>query len=209
MCIYTDGLKSGKSSLVLTLLRMLELKEGTVRIDGVDISVVPRQTVRRCLTTIPQDPVTLSGTVRKNLDPESVFASDSPDLQAALTKVGLWDVVSERGGLEADYNSMGFSTGQKQLFCLARASLQRSKVVLLDECTSGIDHTMNLTMRDFISENFKTATLIEVVHRMEAVISYDVVVVMRDGQIAETGRPMELLSRQDSLFRRLWEGKGT
>lgn len=178
---------------------MLELRQGTVHIDGIDISVLSRQTTRRSLTTLPQDPVTLPGTVRHNLDPEGRIATDSSDLEAVLNKVGIWSIVSVRGGLDADYGSMGLSTGQKQLFCLARALLHKSRLVLLDEATSSVDKDTDSMMRSLIRKDFEHSTVIEVVHRLDAVLDYDVLVVMKDGEIAEVGSPRELLTKDGSL----------
>lgn len=176
---------SGKSSLILTLLRFLEVRRGIIRIDGIDISVLSRQSIRHSLTTIPQDPVTLTGTVRDNLDPQRKFAADSPDLEAALAKVGISSIVSGRGGLDAPYRSMGFSTGHKQLFCLARSLLQKSRLILLDEATSGVDKDTESTIRSLMRQEFQDSTVLEVVHRLDAVMDYDVLVTMEDGRITE------------------------
>lgn len=193
-----DNFNSGKSSLVLTLLRLLEIRRGTVRVDDIDIFVLPRQSVRRSLTTLPQDPVTLTGTVRNNLDPEGRLATDSPDLEAVLAKVGIWSIVSVRGGLDTDFRSMGLSTEQKQLFCLARALLHKSKLILLDEATSSVDMDTDSTIRSLMRTEFEDSTVTEVVHRLDTVMDHDVLVVMKDGGITEVGTPRELLTRNNS-----------
>lgn len=178
----------------MTILRLLELRRGTIRIDGIDISYLSRQSIRHSLTTLPQDPVTMTGTVRKNLDPEGHLAADSPDLETVLTKVGIWSIVSMRGGIDTDYRSMGFSAGQKQLFCLARALLHKSKLILLDEATSSVDKDTDLMIRGLMRKEFLDSTVIEVVHRLETIVDYDVLVVMKDGEIAEVGTPRKLLT---------------
>lgn len=202
----TSDTDSGKSSLVLTLLRLLELHSGTIRIDDVDLSTVPRQHIRSRLTTIPQDPVKMNGTVRLNLDPENQVQSDAMLIEV-LRKTGIWPPIESRGGLDADSSELGFSVGQQQLFCLARALLSRSKVVLLDEATSSVDRVTDEKIRRIVREEMDGKTIVEVAHRLEIVRDFDVVVVMGQGKVVETGSPAELLSRPSEL-RRLWENHG-
>lgn len=113
---------------------MIELNEGTITVDGVDISTLPRGTVRERINAIPQDPFFLSGTVRTNCDPRGT--STDEQIQDALQKVQLWEVIEAKGGLDTDLSQDFFSHGQRQLFCLARAILHPSKIVIMDEATS-------------------------------------------------------------------------
>lgn len=197
---------SGKSSLVLTLLRLLEIQAGTITIDNVDISTLPRQDVRSHLNTTPQDPISITGTVRENLDPESKIDSDHL-LIAALTKTQIWPLISERGGLDATISDLGFSAGQQQLFSLARALLSRSKIVLLDEPTSSVDYETDREIRGIVTQEMQGRTVIEVAHRLEVVRDFDMVVVMGEGRVLEVGRPEELLARESEL-RSLWRSQG-
>ncbi|KAI8176490.1 ABC transporter atnG [Colletotrichum sp. SAR 10_86] len=130
---------SGKSSLLLTLLRLLDTEpSGTISIDSESLTTMSRNKIRTSLTTLPQDPVLLPGTVRDNIDP----AGHTPDadLIDVLRKTRIWDALESRGGLDAEMSEAGLSAGQKQLFCLARAVLKHGHVVLLDEATSNVDH---------------------------------------------------------------------
>jgi ATP-binding cassette subfamily C (CFTR/MRP) protein 1 len=110
----------------------VETSTGQIIIDGVDISSVPRDLLRERLIVIPQDPFIVSGSVRSNADPHRA-ASDS-EIKAALTKIGIWDTVDRRGGLDAILDEHPLSQGQQQLFCLARAMLRKtqSKILILD-----------------------------------------------------------------------------
>lgn len=203
-----SNLSSGKSSLILTLVRLLELRSGTIRIDGLDLSTLPRQTIRSRLTTLPQDPIQLTGSVRYNLDPESLIQADEP-LLSVLRKTSIWSIVEARGGLDAQMEDLGFSVGQLQLFCLARALLARdSHVVLLDEATSSVDLRTDEEVRRVLREEMEGRTVVEVAHRLEVVRECDVVVVMGEGRIVEVGPPEELLARETSAFKTLWESQG-
>lgn len=127
---------SGKSSLLLLFLRLLDPLEGSVIIDGIDVTTVPREKLRTRFITVAQDQFFLPGTVRENVDPHGV--STSEEIEAALSKVLLWDTVRDRGGLDARLEDDWLSQGQKQLFFLARAILRKEhgKIVLLDEVSS-------------------------------------------------------------------------
>lgn len=113
---------------------MIELSGGSINIDGIDISTLPRSIVRERLNAIPQDPFFLSGSVRENCDPRGT-ATDV-EIEEALRKVQLWDIIDTKGGLDIELTQDFFSHGQRQLFCLARAILHPSKIVIMDEATS-------------------------------------------------------------------------
>ncbi|KAK4063525.1 uncharacterized protein Triagg1_9402 [Trichoderma aggressivum f. europaeum] len=186
---------SGKSSLILTLLRLLDLRSGSLRIDGMDLAVFRREAIRSRISTLPQEPVILPGTVRENLYPADKVFSDT-DLITALEKTGMWEAISARGGLGVELDTMGLSMGQKQLFCLSRAILHKTKILLLDEATSSLDHDTGEKLRRVIQAEFAGCTVLEVTHKMEAITSYDAVVVMQDGEITHMGDPRELLQSE-------------
>ncbi|KAF5268054.1 hypothetical protein FOXYS1_1068 [Fusarium oxysporum] len=199
--IVFDGVTasySGKSSLILSILRLLELQSGRIHIDGKDLALLSRQHIRSQITTIPQDPVSVTGTVRQNLDPEALIQADEILIEA-LRKTTLWATIDTRGGLDADLSELGFSVGQRQLFCLARAFLSHSKIVLLDEPTSSVDNATDKDVRRIIREVMQGRTVIEVTHRLDYVTDFDLAIVMKDGRIIETGDPKELLVQNSAL----------
>lgn len=196
---------SGKSSLILALVHLLDLESGSIWVDGVDISTIPREELRSRLTVLPQDPITLQNTVRGNLDPFSRVQSDRP-LISVLEKVSLWEIIAAKEGLSTPLSDLSLSSGQLQLLCLARALLNRGSIVLLDEATSSVDHKTEDQVRRVLREDMAGRTIIEVAHRLDVIKSCDVAVVMSEGRIVETGEPTELLSR-DSALRTLWESQ--
>ena len=192
---------SGKSSLVLSLFRMIELQEGSIIIDGIDISALPRDVVRSRLNAIPQEPFFLSGSIRLNLDPYE--KSSDGVLIEALKKVQLWQTIDSQGGLSADFNIDMLSHGQRQLFCLARAILRSGNIVVLDEATSSVDRQTDELMQRVIREEFADRTIIVVAHRLDTILDFDRVAVLDDGMLVEYDSPTTLL-RTDSAFRRLY-----
>ncbi|OAQ99634.1 hypothetical protein LLEC1_06869 [Akanthomyces lecanii] len=202
---------SGKSSLIAALSRLLELRGGTTRIDGVDLATLPRQDIRSRLSALPQDAFRLPGTVRHNLDPESKIQADELLIQA-LTKAAIWPFLEPRGGLDAKLEDLSLSVGQLQLFCLARISLRRESstgggVVLLDEATSSVDTRTDDEVRAALRPDLDGKTVVEVPHRLEIVRHYDVIVVMAGGKVAEVGNPDELLATPGSEFQALWNSR--
>jgi ATP-binding cassette, subfamily C (CFTR/MRP), member 1 len=113
---------------------MIELASGSITIDGVDLSTIPRQEIRSRIIGVSQDPFLINGSVRLNLDPTG-SCSDSAIVDA-LRSVQLITVVQEKGGLDANIEDLFLSHGQKQLLCLARAMLRTSTILILDEATS-------------------------------------------------------------------------
>ena len=182
-------------------MRLVDIEAGSITIDGVDLSTLPRELIRSRLITIPQDPFILSGTVRLNADPAG--SVEDPSIINALNKVHLWEAVQARGGLDAQMSSQPLSQGQQQLFCLARALLQKSTILLLDEATSNVDLETDQIMQKVIREQFSRHTIITVAHRLDTILDSDKVAVMEGGRVVEFESPEELLNRP-SAFKELY-----
>ncbi|KAK8059612.1 hypothetical protein PG996_009542 [Apiospora saccharicola] len=194
---------SGKSSLLLAILRMLDLSAGSITVDGLDLTTLPREELRSRLITITQDQFFLPGTVRQNIDPYE--SSTMEDIRAMLLKVGLWDSIEDKGGLDAAFEEEMLSHGQRQLFFLARAILRKAwgRLVLLDEATGSVDQTTEARVQELIREEFCEHTAIAIAHRLETIVDFDRVVVLEKGYVVEQGRPEDLL-RSQGPFKQLW-----
>tara|TARA_R110002060_G_scaffold48163_9_gene59130 strand:+ start:282 stop:1172 length:891 start_codon:yes stop_codon:yes gene_type:complete len=193
---------SGKSSLITTLFRMLEVTaDSSITIDGIDITKLPREVVRSSLNAIPQEPFFIRGTVRANADPLHQHTDEG--IIDAIKKVHLWGIVFNKGGLDTLLDAEFFSHGQRQLFCLARAILRKSKVVILDEATSNVDTKSDELMQEVIRKEFKDCTIIAVAHRLDTILDFDKIALLSDGELREFDSPQALLSRP-SAFRELY-----
>ena len=169
-------------------------------VDGLDLQKLPRDIIRSRMIAIPQDPFILNDSVRLNMDPSQSVPDEL--IINALTKVHLWSIIEGQGGLDEEMKAQPLSQGQRQLFCLARALLQKSKILILDEATSNVDLETDRQMQEIIREEFNNHTVITVAHRIETILDSDVVAVLENGALVEFGSPKELLSRP-SLFKEL------
>ncbi|KAM8862149.1 ATP-binding cassette sub-family C member 8 isoform 3-T3 [Synchiropus picturatus] len=192
---------SGKSSFSLAFFRMVDMFEGRIVIDDIDIAKLPLQTLRSRLSIILQDPILFSGTIRFNLDPE-VKATDQM-LWEALEIAQLKPVVkSLPGGLDAAVTEGGenFSQGQRQLFCLARAFVRKSSILIMDEATASIDMATESILQKVVMTAFADRTVVTIAHRVHTILNADAVIVMKRGIILEHERPQVLLDKEDSVF---------
>ncbi|XP_054865638.1 ATP-binding cassette sub-family C member 10 isoform X2 [Amphiprion ocellaris] len=199
---------SGKSTMFLALFRMVELNQGQILLDQLDISTVGLAQLRSRLAIIPQDPFVFSGTIRENLDPCGQHLEQQ--LLDVLDQCHLSAVVSRMGGLDAEVGERGksFSAGQKQLLCLARALLTQAKVLCIDEATASVDHKTDKLLQQTIREKFQDKTVLTIAHRITTILDCDRVLVMQAGKVVEFDTPAALCQTDNSIFHRLL-GDGT
>ncbi|KAF5303186.1 hypothetical protein FQA39_LY10099 [Lamprigera yunnana] len=191
---------SGKSSIINAIFQLREI-EGSVLIDNVDISKIPLPILRSKICIIPQDPVLFNDTIRKNLDPFNEYTD--MELWNALDEVELKSrIVEYPKGLdtEASQGGMHFSAGQKQLLCLARAVVRKSKILFLDEATANVDQQTDTLIQETIRKKFYDCTVLTIAHRLHTIIDSDKVLVMDAGNIIEFDSPYTLLSNENSVF---------
>jgi ABC-type multidrug transport system fused ATPase/permease subunit len=192
---------AGKSSLTLALFRLLEPATGRIVIDGEDITGMGLEDLRSRLTIMPQDAVLFSGTVRRNLDPFD-RAADA-DLWRALETCHLHAYIKQQpGGLDAEVSENGsnFSVGQRQLMCLARAVLRKTRVLVLDEATAAVDMETDELLQKTIRTEFKECTIFTIAHRLNTIMDSDRIMVLDKGRIVEFDTPQVLLATPSSIF---------
>ncbi|CAF3694293.1 unnamed protein product [Adineta steineri] len=201
---------AGKSSLIQILFRMGILVDGQIKIDNIDITSVGLDDIRSRISIIPQEPVLFTGTMRNNLDPFGEY-SDA-EIWQALEQVQLKTLVADDmpNGLESIVTESGsnLSVGQKQLVCLARAILKKSKILVVDEATANVDNATDELIQRAIRDKFRECTVLTVAHRLRTVIDSDRILVLGNGELLEFDTPDELLSNPSSQFAMLVEQSG-
>jgi len=207
---------AGKSTLMVSLLRIVELDSGKILIDGCDTRKIGLTKLRSKIAVIPQDPVLFSGTIRSNLDPFEEYPDD--ELSSVLTRVGLFTVTTSSSST-ASLSSLGlsqvqslkdpvkegggnFSVGQRQLLVIARALLSGASIVIMDEATAAVDADTDARIQKVMRSEFADATCITVAHRINTIMDSDFILVMNNGQAAEFDTPKNLLAK-GGMFRDL------
>lgn len=185
-------INSGKSTFILALLNLIS-RTGTISIDGHDPKQLPPDLLRSRITTIPQDPAQLPGTVRDNLIPsdlviraESMQMNDE-EIVSILNSLFIWEHIRLNGGLDRHYNDMSFSHGQRQLVALAAAvihnKLTETKLVIMDESTSHLDYNMDDKVQAYLVGAFGNSTVICVNHRDKGFPKPDITLAFNSGRL--------------------------
>jgi ATP-binding cassette subfamily C (CFTR/MRP) protein 4 len=187
---------AGKSSIISTILRLHKF-EGKIFIDGVDITTLPLETLRSNVSVISQDPALFTGTVRENID-----------FTGKYTDAEIWDAL-RAVNLDIPFSSLdnkistmdsNLSLGQKQLLCLARAIVRKSKIVIMDEVTANVDQKTEKMIHKIVLEELAGCTVIIMTHKLDYVLEYDKVIVLDKGGIVEFDSPSRLLENDNGLF---------
>ncbi|XP_060028892.1 multidrug resistance-associated protein 1 isoform X2 [Erinaceus europaeus] len=191
---------AGKSSLTLGLFRINESAKGEIIIDGVNIAKIGLHDLRFKITIIPQDPVLFSGSLRMNLDPFSQYSDE--EIWTSLELAHLKEFVSglaDKLNHECAEGGENLSVGQRQLLCLARALLRKTKILVLDEATAAVDLETDDLIQSTIRMQFEDCTVLTIAHRLNTIMDYTRVIVLDKGEIRECGPPSDLL-QQRGLF---------
>ena len=202
---------SGKSSMLVLLFRIIEARSGSVVIDGIDVSTIGLNHLRRNLGIIPQTPTMFSGSLRHNIDPFEEHTDE--EIWEVLEKVNLKSVASalpEKLEHMVSEGGTNFSVGQRQLLCMARALLLDPKILLLDEATAQVDQMNDSMLQRMIRTCFAEKTVLTIAHRLETIMDSDRVMVLDNGHLKEFDSPANLLRKNgdEALFRALVYAEG-
>jgi len=195
---------SGKSTICLCLFRILEPLEGTIYIDDVDITQIGLDLLRKNLTIIPQDPCLMEGSLKYNIDPFNKAKND--EIISILKKIGFEYTETDDHILNRKIEQGGsnLSVGEKQLLCIARAILRKTKIIVMDEATANIDMKTEEKIQKALQYVLNYSTVITVAHRIKTIINYDKILVLNNGKIEEFDTPQNLLKNENSLFYQLY-----
>lgn len=191
---------AGKSSLLMALFRLVELSDGEILIDTVNISHIGLRSLRSRIAIIPQEPFLFCGTVRQNVDPLDQYCDS--ELVGALRRCHLAAAIDRLGGLESQvgHGGLNLSVGQRQLLCLVRAVLHNAKILCIDEATANVDAETDRHIQRTLRTSFQKSTVITIAHRIRTVMDSDRILVMGDGEILEFDCPEKLLKNKESHF---------
>ncbi|KAL8131721.1 ABC transporter C family member 3-like [Apium graveolens] len=211
-CTFLGGKKngivgrtgSGKSTLIQTIFRIVEPTAGKISIDGINISLIGLHDLRSKLSIIPQDPTMFEGTVRSNLDPLEEYTDEQ--IWEVLDKCQLGDEVrNKENKLDSTVSENGenWSVGQRQLVCLGRVLLKKSKVLILDEATASVDTATDNMIQQTLRQHFTDSTVLTIAHRITSVLDSDMVLLLDNGLVEEFDTPSKLLENKSSSFSKL------
>ncbi|OMO55730.1 hypothetical protein COLO4_35877 [Corchorus olitorius] len=211
-CTFPGGLKTGivgrtgcgKTTLIQTIFRIVEPAAGQIIIDGINISSIGLHDLRSRLSIIPQDPTMFEGTIRSNLDPLEEYTDEQ--IWEALDKCQLGDEVrKKKGKLDSTVSENGdnWSMGERQLVCLGRVLLKKSKILVLDEATASVDTATDNLIQTTLKQHFFDCTVLTIAHRITSVLDSDMVLLLSHGLIEEYDSPTRLLENKSSSFAQL------
>lgn len=191
---------AGKTTLLTAIHRNFEQYDGEIRIDGHEIRDQDLKALRSRITVIPQDPHLFQDTLKGNLDPNSIHSNES--ITDILENFGIWEKFADQEGLEfqVEENGRNLSQGEKQLLIMARALLNKNKLILQDEATANIDIKTEDLIQKAIEKNFKDSTILMIAHRLNTIMFCNKVLVLDKGKMIEYGSTKKLQNDPDSYF---------
>ena len=192
---------AGKSTIFKVLLKLIEPHSGTIHIDDKDYMLYTAKAIRRSISTSPQSSLIFYGSIRENLDPLNIYSSYQ--LISTLEMLGLKSVLDK----ELDDTEFGknhnLSIGEKQLFCLARIILKKTKIVLIDEGTSSMDPHTDQLIQDTIQKELNECTILTISHRLNTIKNYEYILIVDSGMMIEYGLQNELLLNPSSHYQKI------
>lgn len=192
----------GKTTLISLLMRFYELDEGRILINDVDIRDIPKAQLRSMVTTVLQSTSLIDGSVRENIA-YGRFSADKKEIENAARATFCDEFIGQlEEGMDTPLsaNDTQLSQGQRQLLCLARASLTSPGVLVLDEATSSVDAATEEMIREAMFSMMQGRTCIVIAHRLSTIKNMDRIAVFQDGKIAENGSHTELLKNRGAYY---------
>ena len=191
----------GKSTVASLICGTTKGYKGSIKIDGVEVRDIDEKALMDNITAVNFNSYIFAGTVRDNLLMACPNASDD-ELIDALEKVNLWEFLSSQDGLDTALSQQGsnFSGGQRQRLAIARALLHDTPVYIFDEVTSNIDVESENDIMEVIREMSKTKTVLLISHRLENVVTSDMILLLDGGCIAESGTHSHLMQEKGKYY---------
>ena len=192
---------SGKSTMLKLLFRLYDVSSGCVRVDGQDVRDVTMESLRQCIGVVPQDPALFNDTVMHNVRYSKLSTTNEEVVQAC--KAAVHDkILSFTNGYDTmvGENGVKLSGGEIQRIAIARAILKDPTIILLDEATSAVDSQTEFQIQKALRELTRGRTTFVVAHRLSTIMDADVLLVIKNGQIAEQGPPKDLLKNRGDFY---------
>lgn len=183
----------GKTTVINLLMRFYEISSGTISIDGTDITSINRTSLRHCYGMVLQDTWLSSGSIRDNLLIADPDATDEKIKEACRKTQCLEWIEQMENGLDTVIQEDRLSAGQKQMLCITRVMLAQPSILILDEATSSIDTRTEVLVQQAFDRLMEGRTSFVVAHRLSTIVNADLILVMKDGRIIESGTHQALL----------------
>ena len=193
---------SGKTTLTLALVRILELNEGIILIDDIDISKIGMDKLRNSISIVTQDPFVFEGSLKENIDPNNNYINN--EIENLLNMFNEFHKNKFNLNLKISENGNNLSFGEKQIICIIRALIKKNNILILDEATSNIDLELEEKIFNLIYKYKKESTIITISHRVKNLKNYDKIFVIDEGKIIENDSPNNLLNNKGSMFSELF-----
>lgn len=198
---------AGKSTLVKLLLRFFDVDKGSIIINGLDIKEVTKTSLRAHIGIVPQEPILFNDTIKYNISYPNPEATDE-DIRRAVKMANLEDFIEslpKKYLTQVGERGIKLSGGQKQRLAIARIFIANCPVMVFDEATSQLDSESEKLIQDSLWKMAKEKTTIIIAHRLSTVMNADRIIVLENGKIAEMGKHHELISKQQGLYKKLWD----
>ncbi len=196
----------GKTTLTSLLLRLYDVKNGTITIDGTSVDEVRQTSLREHIAVVFQEPALFSGTIRENIAYAKPHATDK-EVDDAAKAANAYDFITKlEKGIDTEIGERGLklSGGQKQRIAIARAILKDAPILILDEATSSLDSRAEKQVQEALDRLMKGRTTLIIAHRLSTIAHVDRIVTLKNGQVDEIGSPKEL-SKTQGIYAQLLE----